>query len=365
MAATRAAAAAALPDVLRDIAALATIPGPTGDEHRRAEWVLRRLNGSPGRQSRDDVGNVLWMFGSDDPDVLVMAHLDSVFGKDVELQIRRVDRWLDGPGVGDNACAVAVCISVVGGLVTEHGDLPLAVAFTVGEEGLGNLRGALAACAALSPRRVVAVEGHGLGDTVVYGIGGVRARLRVEGPGGHSWWDRGRPSALHAMVEVVHVLLTAKSRAQVNVGTIEGGAGVNIIADSCAVLLEGRAKDDVSLRQFEELVGALTVEPPLRLSVDVLGRRPAGRLDPDGELVKLVRRTRQELTLPDHLGDGSTDANAALTQGIPAVGIGCAYGSGMHTVHERIDMSSVELGYSQLRLLLEDALVPRSRPPAR
>ena len=58
---------------------------------------------------------------------------------------------------------------------------------------------------------------------------------------------------------------------------------------------------------------------------------------------------RRRVGLPEAFGSGSTDANAAIAQGIPALAIGCARGSGMHTVHERIELGSLELGCRQLR----------------
>ena len=52
----------------------------------------------------------------------------------------------------------------------------------------------------------------------------------------------------------------------------------------------------------------------------------------------------------------STDANAAAALGIPAVGIGCAHGDGMHTVHERIDLVSLQTGVRQLEAVLTAAM---------
>ena len=65
---------------------------------------------------------------------------------------------------------------------------------------------------------------------------------------------------------------------------------------------------------------------------------------------------RSELGLPATLGEGSTDANAALAAGIPALTIGVANGEGMHTPEERIDGCSLELGVAQLVGLLRRLL---------
>jgi acetylornithine deacetylase/succinyl-diaminopimelate desuccinylase-like protein len=69
-------------------------------------------------------------------------------------------------------------------------------------------------------------------------------------------------------------------------------------------------------------------------------------------LVQSVFAARRTLGLPERCGSGSTDANAAAALGIPAVAIGCGDGSGMHTLHERIDLPSLDLGCRQLAAII-------------
>ena len=57
------------------------------------------------------------------------------------------------------------------------------------------------------------------------------------------------------------------------------------------------------------------------------------------------------------LGDGSTDANAALAHGIPALSIGCARGHDMHAPTERIERASLALGVAQLEGVLRRLLI--------
>jgi acetylornithine deacetylase/succinyl-diaminopimelate desuccinylase-like protein len=118
------------------------------------------------------------------------------------------------------------------------------------------------------------------------------------------------------------------------------------------MLVELRSLDDAELSRFEARLAALTVHPPLTLECEVVGRRGAGRIDPGHPLVRSVVEARRPLGLRDAFGAGSTDANAAAALGIPAVGIGCAHGEGMHTVHERIDLPSLEVGVRQLEAVL-------------
>lgn len=325
-----------------ELAAFAAIPAPTGGEHARLTWLEARLAAAAGTCRRDGAGNLVWR-GDDVPvQLLLMAHVDTVFAASTPLRIVRTGDDLVGPGVGDNAAAVMALVWTLGAL----DELPsgLAIAFTVGEEGLGNLRGAINACGELRPNAVIAVEGHGLDEVVCDHVGSVRARLAVTGPGGHSWWDRGTPSAIHGLVGIADRLAAGGA----NVGTIAGGRSVNAIADAAEALVELRSLEPAQLEVFERELGGLAVDPPLALEVTIAGRRPAGRTAPDAPLVERVLAARRAVGLPDRLGSGSTDANAATALGIPAVAIGCTRGTGMHTERERISLPALELGCRQI-----------------
>ena len=66
-----------------------------------------------------------------------------------------------------------------------------------------------------------------------------------------------------------------------------------------------------------------------------------------------MRRVREDLGLPDELVAASTDANAALAVGIPALCLGCAQGGEMHTPDEFIEIASLATGREQLRRVLQ------------
>jgi len=328
-----------------ELAEFAAVPAPTGAEDERIAWLERRLGAAPGTRRRDGVGNLIWSFASGTPELLVMAHVDTVFEAATELRFRRDGDALVGPGIGDNATAV---MAVVWALERIEPPPGLVVAFTVGEEGLGNLRGARHACAELAPARVVAVEGHGLDHVVTEHVGSIRARIAVSGPGGHSWRDRGTLSALHELVAMAGRLIDEGA----NIGRLAGGGAVNAIASEAEMFVELRSLQDAELKRFEQRLASLSVPPPLSIACEVVGRRGAGQIAADHPLVRRVIAARRRVGLDEVYGAGSTDANAAVALGIPAVGIGCAHGSGMHTVHERIDLPSLELGVRQLEAVL-------------
>ena len=99
--------------LIDDIIELARIPAPTFEEGARIEWLERRLAHAPGQRIRDDVGNLVWTWDERRPRLLVAAHVDTVFGTDTPIDIEQRDGYLVGPGVGDNAAAVAVALTVI------------------------------------------------------------------------------------------------------------------------------------------------------------------------------------------------------------------------------------------------------------
>jgi tripeptide aminopeptidase len=348
--------------LIDDLVELAQTAAPTFDEGPRMEWLSDRLADAPGRCGRDSAGNTIWSWGAGPPTVVLAAHVDTVFPSQTDLTVRAEGDELIGPGIGDNAAAVAVAVNAVEALLADDDLAPGAVAFTVCEEGLGNLRGAVAAVDGLSPAAFVALEGHGLDEVIVDAVGSIRAQVRVTGPGGHSWEDRGAPSAIDGLITLAASLQALGSAdAPVNIGTIGGGRSINTIADSATMLVERRALAQEPLERFEDAVRGLALPAPLRVDTDIVGRRPAGRLDRDAPLLRRVVAVRDQLGLTTTLSDGSTDANAALAAGIPALCVGVSRGSGMHTLNERIDRRSLEEGAKFVEALLRELLMTESK----
>lgn len=302
------------------------------------DWLERRLADAPGTRARDEAGNLVWRLGGPPFRLLVLAHVDTVFAADVPHEVVEEDGVLRGPSIGDNSLAVAVAVDVLERLAPDG----VAVAFTVGEEGLGGLRGARHACATIPTEAAIALEGHGVDHVCADAVGSVRVRLTVTGPGGHSWADRGRPSAIHGLVGLLAPL------DGVNVGLISGGEAVNGIARRAEAAVEFRSLEEAEIERVHRRLESLEAPEGLELRVETIDRRPAGRLDLGHPLLAAVRETRAELGLPDEYRDGSTDANAALAAGIPALSLGCARGGDMHTPGEWIDRASIAEGVAQL-----------------
>jgi acetylornithine deacetylase/succinyl-diaminopimelate desuccinylase-like protein len=338
---------------------LASIPAPTGEEAARADLV-RSWWGDDGVTDvrADEVGN-LWgkVRGGDGPIVVLAAHLDTVFGRDVPHVVERRDGMLCGPSVGDDSVAVA-SMSLAGRSVGD-GPQPVWLLATVGEEGLGNLRGAHAALDA-PPGPVaafLAVEGNYLGRVSTTAVGSVRRRIHVRGPGGHAWESSETPSAVHAVATIAASIAAIAPRAgtSVNVGRIGGGEGINVRARSAWLEVDLRADDQETLRNLAAEVAAFAadVEPPLVVEEEVLGDRPSGRIDDGHPLVRAARDALAEVDVAVSSPPTSTDANAAHARGIPAIAVGITHGAGEHTAGEWIEIDPIERGVRALARTVE------------
>ncbi len=196
-----------------------------------------------------------------------------------------------GPGIGDNALGVAGLLAVVWGLQARGISLPgdLILVANVGEEGLGNSCGMQAVVDRYGDltRGYIALEGMSLGHIFTRGMGVDRFRIRVHTAGGHSWVDYGRPSAVHALAEIVTSLaglsLSERPRTTLNVGVIEGGPTVNTIAATASCQLDLRSESAAILADLVDQVRNLLVasqQPGIKVEIEQIGT-PARRGDPE------------------------------------------------------------------------------------
>jgi acetylornithine deacetylase/succinyl-diaminopimelate desuccinylase-like protein len=352
-------AAAQIDRLLDEAQRICAVPAPTFAEADRAQLVARMFAETGTRADIDAVGNVVCRIGGDGPAAVFAAHLDTVFGLEQPIEISHRGGRIAAPGIGDNSLAVAGLLHLARHLAEDPPRRPVVLAATVGEEGLGDLRGANHLVASVPCDCFVAVEGMSLQAIEVGGIGSQRLRVTYSGPGGHSWSDRGTPSAIHGLTERAAALLAGgvPPSGAVNVGRLHGGTSINTIAAEATLELDLRSEDPAELETLARRATDVFASPPdgLRASVQVVGRRPAGSIDPDHPLIVAARRARSRAGLEEaEEGASSTDANAAYGRGIPAITVGLTTGANAHRADEYIDVEPVDGGLRALELLADE-----------
>ena len=234
------------------------------------------------------------------------------------------------------------------------------------EEGLGDLCGMKAVVERFGTRvsAYLVLEGMSLGQVYHRGLGVQRFRITVQAPGGHSWANYGRPSAIHRLARLITRLeslpVPAAPRSSLNVGVIAGGTSVNTIAAQAHLELDLRSEAVSALAdlvaQVEQLVAESSQpEEGVTCRAEVIGLRPAGGMAADHPLVMLAMNCLREQGISPALRIGSTDANIPLSQGLPAVCVGLTTGSGAHTLRETIQTAPLGSGLGQLLALAQGA----------
>jgi tripeptide aminopeptidase len=349
------------PAILDDQVALAEIPAPPFKEAARAEAVRQRFVAAGLSDVRiDAAGNVLGVRRgrAPRPHIVMSAHIDTVFPEGTDVRVTRTGAVLKGPGIGDDARGLAVLVAVAQALTASAIPTAGTVTFaaTVGEEGLGDIRGArhlVNTELAGTIDAFVSIDGIGM-DVTNVGVGSRRYKVTFRGPGGHSYGAFGTANPIHALgravAAVADLTVPTSPRTTFNVGRIGGGTSVNAIPFEAWFEVDLRSADSAALTaldtRFRALVDQAVAAENARwnrpgqvgATLAVVGDRPGGSTAEAAAIVRAARSATAAVGEQMTLRAGSTDANAAMYRGIPALTIDAGgTGSGAHALDERFD----------------------------
>jgi acetylornithine deacetylase/succinyl-diaminopimelate desuccinylase-like protein len=341
--------------------AIQAVPAPTFQEHERAALMQRIAAAAHLKDvDVDRAGNVLGRVpGTGDASpVVVSAHLDSVFTREEVTPARRSGSQLVGPGVGDNAVALAALAELAEELPSHELPADVWLVANVCEEGLGNLLGMQHIVERFGDRVAgyVVLEGMALGHIYHRGLPIRRYRVEAFGEGGHSWIHAGRPSATHQLIDVGQAILNLAipetPRSTLNIGRIVGGTSINSIAAAAAMEIDMRSEDPRILDRWIENVESIIKSRStgnMRFTMEAIGHRPGGGIPSAHPLVQAAAASyRSVFSAEPALECGSTDASLPLRVGLPAVCVGVTHGGEAHTSHEFIAIDPIPHGYEAL-----------------
>jgi tripeptide aminopeptidase len=372
---------------VKDIIAITQIPSPPFKEQARAKAFADMLRQRGLDASIDEEGNVLALRKGtqDGPVVVVSAHLDTVFPEGTNVTVKREGTRLMAPGVGDDSASLATLLALIdamnAGKVQTRSDL-LFVG-TVGEEGRGDLRGVrhLFTKGAYKGKigAFFSLDGSGLGDMTTGGTGSKRYHVVFKGPGGHSYGAFGIVNPMAALgatiTELYKVQAPTDPKTSYSASVVGGGASVNAIPAEVWLDVDMRSESADELakleKQFLQIV-AKSVEAenvarstkPGKVSAvpEPIGDRPAGRTDPNADIVRVAEAAYRAEGLKVEAGTSSTDSNIAMSLGIPAITLSrIAEGGRAHAPDEWIDTAkapNVKLKRILLSTILATAGVP-------
>jgi acetylornithine deacetylase/succinyl-diaminopimelate desuccinylase-like protein len=333
---------------IADLIRLTEIPAPPfGEEARgRAFADLLRDAGADSVWT-DAEGNVLALRRgrSGTRTVAVAGHLDTVFPEGTDVTVRQRGDTLFAPGIADDTRGLVVVLAMLRALEAGdiHTDADVLFIGTVGEEGLGDLRGMKHLFRSGGPRidAFIGIDGGSDSRIVNQALGSHRYRVTFKGPGGHSWGAFGTANPVHALGRAVHffdeaadTFTSSGARTSYNIGRIGGGTSVNAVAFEAWLEVDMRSESQERLAAIDSIFQA-SVQRALReqntllrrgealtVEIEQVGDRPSGEVPADAPLVQRALAVTRIMGLEPQLQRSSTDSNIPISLGVPAVTVG-------------------------------------------
>lgn len=323
----------------------------------------------------DKEGNVLGLLKGiqGDRTVALDAHLDTVFPEGTDLKVRVKNDTLFAPGIGDDTRGLAMLLTILETIKINQIQTKDNILFvgSVGEEGLGDLRGVKYLFRQGGPKidSWIGIDGLSLEKVTNKGLGSYRYRINFKGPGGHSWAAFGLGNPHHALGEAIGNFVkladkyTSKGpKTSYNVGVISGGTSINSVPFESSMLVDIRSIDPNRLDEMETILkktchDALEhqnkikrIGPNLTLEIQKIGNRPSGELSDKLPLIQKTLAASNLFGISPKLSRGSTNSNIPISLGIPSVTI--AWGGKGGKVHSLNEWWINEDGHKAIQLAL-------------
>lgn len=340
---------------------LTEIEAPPFKEERRAKEFAERLK-LAGIENVwiDSIGNVIgFLKGSvGNKNIAVDAHIDTVFPEGTDVKVRVKNDTLFAPGIGDDTRGLAMILTLAETIKKNNIEPINNIIFigTVGEEGLGDLRGVRYLFKNKTPKidSWIAIDGGSIGRVNNQALGSYRYEVIFDGPGGHSWGAFGLVNPHHALgsgiknfINKADVYTSSGPKTSYNVGVINGGTSVNSIPFKSSMLIDIRSIEPNRLKDMEDILYNSMQEalkeqnemkrsgPDLTLTINKIGNRPSGIVEESVPLIQKTIAATQYMGVEPRLTIGSTDSNIPISLGVPAVTIGRGGdGGGAHSLDE-------------------------------
>jgi tripeptide aminopeptidase len=356
---------------------LVEIPAPSKKEQARAQYMKTEMQKLGLTDIRtDDIFNVsgIRKGTGGGPAVVFAAHTDTVFPEGTDLKVRREGDVLRAPGVGDDTSNLMATLEMFraldrGGVKTK-GDL-IFLASVQEEIGLPGAKYWLEK-SGYKPDLFVAVD---LASNQVW-YGALRItqfKFFYTSPGAHTLESRGAPSPAKALAKAIDAMyqiplppvaegLDTFKLPTINVGMVGGGTVVNAIPRETWFTVDLRSLDSGTQDRLETAVVSAArnvaekegvgFQMERGMGIDYSKAAPqAARLN--HPLVQTALATTNQFRKPgtpaiQPMDVGSTDANIAVSMGIPAVAVGAAAERMPHRLEENADAGSIVPGIKSL-----------------
>ena len=366
--------------ILDEWIALTEIPAPSTKEQARAKYVRAEMEklGLTGIRF-DGMMNLsgIRKGTGGGPTVVFAAHMDTVFPEGTDIKVKRESDILRAPGIGDDTGNLVATLEMFRALnragIKTKGDL-IFLASVQEELGLLGAKHWLES-SGIRPDMFIAVDGSS--REVWYGALRINQfKFIYTSPGAHTLESRDTPTPSRAVAKAITALYEISlpeynqglgnfKLPVINVGMLGGGTVVNAIPREAWFTVDLRSLDSGLQDRLDTAVVAAAMRAAgqegvgfrleRKMAIDYSKARPQPeRLN--HPVVQTALATANHYRQPGTpaiapADAGSTDANIAVSMGIPAVSIGAAVARMAHRLEENADASTIIPGIKSMIVL--------------
>lgn len=350
--------------IIANIVLIGQIPSPTFKEKRRTKILMDRLAECQIDECttdgyRNPIGIIRGSSGSNPP-ILIVAHIDTIFDRDVDHNFIVKENSITGPGVTDNSVGVGVLVSLPE--IFRKLDLrfksDIVLAGVIQSMGKGNLHGVrhLVKTWPTTIRGAVCVEGMELGRLNYYSDGMVRCEVACNISTLNGEKHKFKPNAILILNEVINQImklrLPQRSRSRVIIGKISGGFKHGEIAYEATLGFEIQSDSDKMVKSIfndvKDIIEGISHEYEVELNLKTISNLSASTLKYNHPLVKSAREVMKELGIKPVGGPSESELSIFLSRKIPAITLGITHGENYHQKNAQVEIEPIFKGIAQI-----------------
>lgn len=353
--------------LLANLVMIGEIPAPSFSEGERVDFLIQRFSECGlTNASTDECGNGLGIIPGREKErnILLLAHADTVFSARRDHTVSVEADRVSGPGVADNSFGLAVLATLPTLLEKleielDAGLILMGAARSLGRGDLEGVRFFLDHNK-LPITAGISVEGVQLGRLSYASAGMLRGEVTCRVPEEYDWIRRGTTGAILILNEMVNrvlgIPLPRRPKTSIVLGSIEAGAGFNIIPTEGKLCFEVRSESSEIVSriasELDDIVEDVISQTGAEVKLDIVARREPAGLTIGHPLVKQTREIMSSLGLRPHITPSISDLSALIARGIPAITLGMTRGEQLHEQRESVLIEPMFSGLTQLILIL-------------
>ena len=324
-----------------------------------ASQIALDVLGTPA-QIREVNGRPVFWWGAQNPDVIVLAHLDTVWPKGSFQSLWSIkENVASGPGIFDMKAGFIQGLFAMKGI-----DGSVALVATSDEETGSTTSKEFIKEISARAKAVLVVEATLNGKVKTGRKGTAMYQVKIHGKASHAGLEPEK--GVNATVEMGHAILAISGFENKELGTtvvptmLRSGNTTNTVPDLAVLDIDVRSFSMAELQRVDAALRNLSaVNSAARYEITGGFNRPPLETTSTMALYERAERVAKALGMPP-LGHasvgGASDGNFAAAAGAQVLdGLG-AVGDGAHAAHEWVDITTLENRSALLHALIKDIL---------